>query len=133
MPTTATLTATAKVSGASNKDVEQGVNAKGVQVRWMIYRGPGKVQFSPAASDPSKENPVTAETKVTFGAPGTYRIRALATDGAIVSTYDVDVTVKPGPGAFHLSRTARRELIGPRLRCRVARGGDHRGGDGVRQ
>lgn len=99
LPATATLTATAKVSGASNKDVEQGVNPKGVQVRWMVYRGPGKVQFSPAASDPSKENPVTAETKVTFGAPGTYRIRALATDGAIFSTYDVDVTVKPGSSA----------------------------------
>ena len=42
--------------------------------------------------------PLTSETKVSFSAPGTYRIRAIATDGALFSTYDVDVTVNPSAG-----------------------------------
>ena len=37
--------------------------------------------------------PLTSQTKVTFRAPGSYRIRAIATDGAMFSTFDVDVKV----------------------------------------
>ena len=43
--------------------------------------------------------PLTSETKVTFSAPGNYRIRAIATDGAMFSTYDVDVKVNPSTSA----------------------------------
>jgi len=32
--------------------------------------------------------------KVSFTAPGAYRLRAIASDGQAFSTYDVDVTVK---------------------------------------
>jgi hypothetical protein len=99
LPAKATLSATATVSGSSNTDVEQGVNPKGIQVRWILYRGPGSVQFDPAASPPVKGKPVMSETQLTFGAPGTYRIRAIGTDGALFSTYDFDVNVNPDPSA----------------------------------
>jgi hypothetical protein len=33
---------------------------------------------------------------VSFNAPGDYRIRAIATDGAMFSTFDVDVKVNAG-------------------------------------
>ena len=36
-----------------------------------------------------------AQTKVTFSVPGNYRIRAIASDGALFSTSDVDVKVNP--------------------------------------
>jgi hypothetical protein len=94
LPATATLTATA--TGTSNSDVEVGQTARGVQVRWMLYRGPAKVQFDPAVSPAVKDKPVTSQTKVTFSAPGDYRIRALGTDGALFATYDFDVKVNPG-------------------------------------
>ena len=38
--------------------------------------------------------PATLETKVSFAVPGTYRLRAIANDGQLFSTYDVDVTVR---------------------------------------
>jgi hypothetical protein len=37
---------------------------------------------------------------VSFSEPGNYRIRVIATDSALFSTYDVDVTVKPGTSAL---------------------------------
>ena len=36
-------------------------------------------------------------TKATFSAPGTYRLRAIVSDGQLFSAQDVDVTVNPGP------------------------------------
>ena len=38
--------------------------------------------------------PATLQTKVSFAAPGAYRLRAIASDGQAFSTYDVDITVK---------------------------------------
>ena len=66
---------------------------QGVRVRWILYRGPGKVQFEPDLSPFVYGKPLTSETKVTFSSPGNYRIRAIATDGALFSTYDFDVEV----------------------------------------
>ena len=97
LPSTVTLTATANAS--SKPDIEAGANLKGVQIRWMLYRGPAKVQFDPPASPIFKENPAKSETKISFNAPGNYRIRALATDGAIFSVHDFNVKVNPGPSA----------------------------------
>jgi hypothetical protein len=72
---------------------------QGVQIRWILYRGPGKVQFTPDLSPAVYGKPLTSETRVTFSAPGNYRIRAIATDGALFSTYDVDVKVSPSNSA----------------------------------
>ena len=39
--------------------------------------------------------PATLDTKVTLSRSGAYRLRAIASDGQLFSTYDVDVTVLP--------------------------------------
>jgi hypothetical protein len=78
---------------------DRGGKVEGVQVRWILYRGPGKAQFDPDLSPAVYGKPLTSETRVSFSAPGNYRIRAIATDGALFSTYDVDVKVNPNNSA----------------------------------
>ena len=103
LPGTATLRVTVTDDGlpklrrgdrTADGQVRGGV--EGVRVRWILYRGPGKVQFDPNVSPPVYGKPVTAETKVSFSAPGNYRIRAIASDSALFSTVDIDVKVNPG-------------------------------------
>jgi hypothetical protein len=68
---------------------------QGVRVRWIVYRGAGKVQFTPdILNQRVYGKPAMLDTKVRFTAPGAYRLRAIASDGQTFSTYDVDVTVK---------------------------------------
>jgi hypothetical protein len=68
---------------------------QGVRVRWILYRGAGKVRFDPdIMSQRVHGKPATLETQVRFAVPGAYRLRAIASDGQAFSTYDVDVTVK---------------------------------------
>jgi hypothetical protein len=68
---------------------------QGVQIRWLMYRGPGKVTFSPDASAVIHGEPVTLATKATFSTPGTYVLRATASDGQMFTTRDLTVNVKP--------------------------------------
>lgn len=73
-----------------------GRRQQGVRIRWIVYRAPGKVRFDPdIMSNRVYGKPVTLETKVTFSSPGAYRLRAIASDGQLFSTYDVNVTVLP--------------------------------------
>jgi hypothetical protein len=82
-----TLTATATDDGRPK--------GTGVRVRWIVYRGPGKVRFDPdIMTGRIFGKPATLATQATFSAPGAYRVRAIASDGQAFSTYDVDVTVK---------------------------------------
>lgn len=100
MPAAAALKVTATDDGLPKPGPgDRGGKVEGVRIRWILYRGPGKVQFDPDLSPAIYGKPLTSETRVTFSAPGNYRIRAIATDGALFSTYDVDVTVKPGASA----------------------------------
>jgi hypothetical protein len=98
LPAAATLTATATDDGIPGTEVG-GRRPPGVQIRWILYRGPGKVQFDPDLSPVVFGKPVTSETKVSFSRPGAYRLRAIATDGWSFSTYDVDVQVNPSTSA----------------------------------
>jgi len=70
----------------------------GMRIRWIVWRGVAKnVKFQPdIMPDRVYGKPATFETKVTFSAPGEYRLRAVASDGQLTSAYDVDVTVKAG-------------------------------------
>ena len=68
---------------------------EGVRVRWILFRGPGIVRFQPEVSPAAYGKPLTSQTKVTFNVPGDYRIRAIASDGALFSTADVEVKVNP--------------------------------------
>jgi hypothetical protein len=100
LPEPAILKATATDDGLPKPgNGDRGGRVEGVRIRWILYRGPGKVEFDPELSSPVYGKPLTSETRVSFSAPGNYRIRAIATDGALFSTYDVDVTVKPGASA----------------------------------
>jgi len=101
-PETATLTAMATDDGLpkpyrrapSNPDRDsQPRRPRGVDIKWSEYRGPGKVIFDPPASAVLYGEPVKLQTKVTFGAPGTYVLRATAFDGQLFSSHDVTVNV----------------------------------------
>jgi hypothetical protein len=98
----ATLTASATDDGLpkpyrrspSNPDRDsQPKRPRGVDIKWIQYRGPAKVTFSPASSPVVYGEPITLTSKVTFGAPGTYVLRAIANDGQLFSTQDVTVNV----------------------------------------
>lgn len=106
LPSAATLSVTATDDGLPQlRPGEHGADGKitggiqGVRIRWILYRGPGPVQFEPALSPYVYGMPLKAETKASFSIPGDYRIRAIATDGALWSTHDIDVKVNPATSA----------------------------------
>ncbi|HYR88928.1 MAG TPA: hypothetical protein VE422_32945 [Terriglobia bacterium] len=111
LPNTLTLTATATDDGLPKRSLRPGASSassdpnlvsnqttarreSGVQIKWIVYRGPGKVQFSPETSGVVYGQPVTLTSKVRFGAPGMYVLRAVANDGQLSSTHDVTVTAR---------------------------------------
>jgi hypothetical protein len=69
---------------------------RGVDIKWIQYRGPGKVTFDPPASSVVYGEPVALTSKVSFSAPGTYVLRAIAYDGQLFASRDVTVIVNPG-------------------------------------
>ncbi len=108
LPGKATLTATATDDGLpkpyrkapSNPDRDsQPRRPRGVQIKWIQYRGPGKVTFDPDSSQVVYGEPVTLTLKMSFSAPGIYVLRAIADDGQLFTSRDVTVTVNPGISA----------------------------------
>jgi len=106
LPGGTTLTASATDDGLpkpyrrspSNPDRDsQPRRPRGVQIKWIQYRGPGKVTFDPDASAVVYGQPVALTTKVSFEAPGTYVLRATANDGQLFTSRDITVTVNPSP------------------------------------
>lgn len=86
----------------------------GLHLSWFVFRGEGKVRFSPAQIKPWEDTrtganspwapvwvapPMPADgrvvVEVTFDAPGIYVLRGLADDGALTGSEDVTVTVTP--------------------------------------
>jgi hypothetical protein len=107
-PEKATLTAAATDDGLpkpyrrtpSNPDRDaQPRRPRGVQIKWIQYRGPGKVTFEPDASAVVYGEPVTLASKVSFSAPGTYVLRATANDGQLFTSRDITVNVSAGAEA----------------------------------
>ena len=74
-----------------------GIRPSGLSVKWFEYRGPAKVTFESAG--PIAVNNGKAVTTAHFAEPGTYVLRAMADDGALSTSTDVTITVKPGPSA----------------------------------
>jgi hypothetical protein len=99
-PNTVTLTATAQDDGRPKprraRDIEDvgDSNPVGLSVRWIYYRGPGGVTFSPETIASGYQKPVTSTTTASFKMPGVYVLRAVAFDGALYAYHDVTVTVK---------------------------------------
>ena len=84
----------------------------GLRLSWFVYRGPNNVTFTPEQTKVWEDTRAGAnspwaprwvapripddgrvDTTATFGEPGTYVLRCLASDGAIQSTYDVTFVV----------------------------------------
>ena len=100
LPNTVTLTATAQDDGRPKqrkvRDIED-IDAPppaGLSVRWVQYRGPAGVSFAPPGVAGGYQKPVTCTTTASFGVPGVYVLRAIASDGALTSFHDVTITVK---------------------------------------
>jgi hypothetical protein len=110
LPETVTLTVTAQDDGipkprprktTPSASADPNVNPepprrdRGVQIKWIVYRGPGTVKFDPGTSPYIYGKPATLSSQVSFGAPGTYVLQAIASDGQLSSTHNVTVTVNP--------------------------------------
>src|SRR5262245_17631732 len=68
------------------------VASKGLTITWLQYGGPGKAVFEETSAIPVTNGQAAATVR--FSEPGTYRLRAIASDGAMSTTADVIVTVK---------------------------------------
>ena len=70
----------------------------GLRIRWELYRAPaegGRVEFEPESNRPVMgAQSSELATQATFSAPGTYWLRAIASDGMLETPYDLKVTVK---------------------------------------
>jgi hypothetical protein len=67
---------------------------QGLSVLWMVYRGPSGVVFDPDGYVKVADGKVAV--KATFTRPGTYTLRAFASDGLLRTPADVTVTVGAG-------------------------------------
>lgn len=98
LPGTLTITASATDDGVPKPPATKpgapprGAPA-GVSLRWIHYRGAGQVTFSRASAAPVHGGPVELSTEVTFSEPGTYVLKAVASDGLLEASHDVRVTV----------------------------------------
>ena len=75
-----------------------GKRARGVSITWTVVRNApgGRTSFNPDSSGPVVYGkPVESATSVTFTAPGTYWLRATASDTTLETAHDVKVTVTP--------------------------------------
>ena len=107
LPGAATLTVTATDDGipktrrrepGNSRSLDPDAEARrqqGVRLKWMLFRGPGPVEFEPEAAPAVYGQPVTLTSKVSFGAPGVYVLQAIASDGQLFSVHEVKVNVNP--------------------------------------
>jgi hypothetical protein len=63
-----------------------------LSVWWIVYRGPAAATFKPDGYSEAKNGKATVA--VTFNEPGTYVLRAIASDSLIRSMDDVTITVQ---------------------------------------
>jgi hypothetical protein len=68
----------------------------GLAVSWMQYRGPAKAVFERTSAIPVTSG--EAVTRVSFPAPGTYVLRATASDGELSVPNDVVIVVSSNQG-----------------------------------
>jgi hypothetical protein len=69
----------------------------GLSVTWLEYRGPAKVTFDYDERIAVQEG--KAVTTARFTEPGTYQLRASASDGALSTTASITIQVDPAGGA----------------------------------
>jgi hypothetical protein len=64
---------------------------RGLTVSWLQLRGPAKIAFEPGGATPVTNG--AASTTARFTEPGTYQVRATASDGSLSTRRDVTITV----------------------------------------
>ena len=102
LPNTVALTAVARDDGRPKPRGQRGTNetngeVQGLSFRWIHYRGPGPITFSPATrttTSTSTTRTTTSTTIASFKVPGVYVLRAIASDTALEGFHDITVTVK---------------------------------------
>jgi hypothetical protein len=95
LPGRATLTASITDDGFGGDRPGRGGRPRRVRVEWITYRGPAVVTFGAAMTELESPKGGKATTSATFTAPGTYVLRATATDaGGYAVNKDVTITVK---------------------------------------
>ena len=93
---TVALPGTLALSASVSDDGEMEQRRSTSAIRWVHYRGPGTVTFTPARTlFPQQPGPVNLESLTTaaFSEPGTFLLRAVAYDGDWYDSYNVTVTV----------------------------------------
>ncbi len=66
----------------------------GLSVMWIQYRGPASAQIQPRGYQPATDGAPLAAS-VTFPMPGTYMLRAVASDSLLETARDVSIAVAP--------------------------------------
>jgi len=95
LPNRATLAVSITDDGLSTSRVGGGRGGRRLRVNWSTYRGPALVAFEPEGSDVSSPTGGKVTTVASFAAPGTYVLRATATDvGGYITRKDITVVVK---------------------------------------
>jgi hypothetical protein len=74
-----------------------GNRSRGLTVTFFHYRGPAKVIFD--STDPIRVTDGKAVVTAQFTQPGTYWLRAVANDGRLSTSADINVTVNPASSA----------------------------------
>jgi len=76
---------------------EANVEAQGLSVQWIQYRGPGPISFTQptrVATSTATTRRVNSTTVASFKVPGVYVVRAVAADTALEGFHDITVTVR---------------------------------------
>jgi hypothetical protein len=95
LPAAASLTVTVQDDGRPKPKGKRNADAaEGLRIFWTQYRSPGPVAFDPSEASAENGKSLTSTTKATFKVPGTYILRAIATDGSLETPYDITVTVQ---------------------------------------
>lgn len=93
LPDRATLTASIVDDGLATSRLVRGLAR--MRVDWSTFRGPAAVSFEPPTSNLANPKGGKATTAAMFSAPGSYVLRATATDiGRYAASKDVTVVVK---------------------------------------
>ncbi len=83
-----------QVSGSRGNRNALAGTGNGPWVTWRVWRGPAGVSFAPNAGNQVQVNEGNAVVTATFAQPGTYVLRARASDGWLFDQREVTVTVK---------------------------------------
>jgi hypothetical protein len=81
-----------RISNTQIPELPRGL-PKGLTLRWILYRGPGIVTFKPSTPQ-SVTSGSTVTTTATFGGPGEYILRAIASDSVAETPQDVKLNIE---------------------------------------